>query len=253
MIIPGHQALLLVASAVALQRARPPLAGPRSQSLVRGAPLQVAPSGIDGLPEPLQALVFVGCYAGLGAGTLAATAGLDAARSAVCASSTTGAELWRKFISGVPAVGALFFLAGASHFTSAGAFEAIYPPIGTWGIWYLPGPAAFHVAWTGLAEVVLGGGLLAGGLVTWFERETPFRWLTPAAAAGLFLLTLAVTPANIYMYTHGATMTGLGPPGDLAVGFHYVRFAIQVALLSLLATLAKESFFFAWGDEVDPS
>ena len=29
------------------------------------------------------------------------------------------------------------------------AFKAIYPPLGTWGCWYLPGSSDFHVAWTG--------------------------------------------------------------------------------------------------------
>ena len=65
--------------------------------------------------------------------------------------------------------------------------------------------------------------------------------------AALFLLTAAVTPANIYMYTHGATM---GTP-PLPLAFHYVRFAAQCVLLGLLATLAKDSFFYAWGDEIE--
>ena len=49
------------------------------------------------------------------------------------------------------------------------------------------------------------------------------------------------------MYTHGATM-GTGP---LPLAFHYVRFAVQCVLLGLLATLAKDSFFYAWGDEIE--
>jgi len=73
------------------------------------------------------------------------------------------------------------------------------------------------------------------------------RQLPAAAALGLFVLTWAVTPANVYMYTHGATM-GTGP---LPLAFHYVRFAVQCVLLGLLATLAKDSFFYAWGDEIE--
>ena len=65
----------------------------------------------------------------------------------------------------------------------------------------------------------------------------------------LFLLTVLVTPANIYMYTHGAVMGADMPPLD--VSFHYIRFVIQVLLLSTLFVLAKDGLFFAWGDELD--
>jgi hypothetical protein len=37
----------------------------------------------------------------------------------------------------------------------------------------------------------------------------------------------------------------------LPLAFHYVRFAVQCVLLGLLATLAKDSFFYAWGDEIE--
>ena len=39
---------------------------------------------------------------------------------------------------------------------AAAAAAAVYPPIGTWGLWYLPGSAEFHVKWTGVAEVTAG-------------------------------------------------------------------------------------------------
>lgn len=57
---------------------------------------------------------------------------------------------------------------------------------------------------------------------------------------------MAVTPANIYMYTHGALMVGLGPPGDIPVAFHAVRGVLQVLLLSILLSLARE------GDDTRP-
>lgn len=211
----------------------------------------LAPSGVDALPEPLQAAVFFGAYAALGAGTAATTKVLDGARAALPAGA---AELWRGSVEALPLLGALYVAAGVSHFTNADAFRAIYPPPGTWGVWYLPGGAGFHVAWTGFAECAGGLGLLAGGLLTKLEDERPGPLgiplagaLTSAAAFGLFALTLAVTPANIFMYTHGATMT----PGALPVAFHYARFAVQVVILSLLLTLAKESLFYAWGDQLD--
>ena len=51
------------------------------------------------------------------------------------------------------------------------------------------------------------------------------------------------------MYTHGVTMGD--SMGELAVSFHYIRFAVQVLFLSLLFVIAKDSFFFTWGDELD--
>ena len=93
----------------------------------------------------------------------------------------------------------------------------------------------------------LGVRLARGEVFAGVELEAPAKWLPPAACAGLLLLTVAVTPANIYMYTHGATM-GTGP---LPLTFHYIRFAVQCVLLGLLATLAKDSFFYAWGDEIE--
>ena len=38
-----------------------------------------------------------------------------------------------------PILGGFYLAAGVAHFTAAESFEAIYPPEGTWGFWYLPG------------------------------------------------------------------------------------------------------------------
>ena len=61
-------------------------------------------------------------------------------------------------------------------------------------------------------------------------------WLAPTSAYGLFLLTLAVTPANTYMFTHNAP----GPlPEDADESMqvlpwygHCARGALQVFLLA---------------------
>ena len=156
----------------------------------------------------------------------------------------------------------MYVAAGIGHFISSQEFCDIYPPIGTWGIWYLPGSAEFHVAWTGIVEMVGGGGLLFGVVGSFImmgynndiaEGEEDDDWslklIQPISAGTLFVLTVLVTPANIYMYTHGATMGD--NMGELDVSFHYVRFAVQVLFLSLLFVVAKDSFFFAWGDELD--
>lgn len=81
-----------------------------------------------------------------------------------------------------------------------------------------------------MAEVLGGLGLSLGAL--------PFApgWLSPTSALGLFFLTIAVTPANTYMWTHNAP----GPiPDNVATGpipwqGHAARGVMQVLLLSAL-------------------
>ena len=127
--------------------------------------------------------------------------------------------------------------------------------MGTWGIWYLPGSAAFHVAWTGVVELVCGAGLIFSGIRDAIgsedgeEENILINFIKPICASTLFLLTILVTPANIYMFTHGAVMGEDMAPLDMS--FHVTRFTVQVAFLSLLFTLARDSFFYAWGDELD--
>ena len=111
--------------------------------------------------------------------------------------------------------------------------------------------------------MVGGGGLLFGVVRSFImmgysndnaegeenDDDWSLKLIQPISAGTLFVLTVLVTPANIYMYTHGATMGD--NMGELDVSFHYVRFAVQVLFLSLLFVVAKDSFFFAWGDELD--
>ncbi|EOD21280.1 hypothetical protein EMIHUDRAFT_241402 [Emiliania huxleyi CCMP1516] len=238
-------------------RLAPRLAPPRA-----ARPCMVDSSGIDGWPELAQAAVFVGSYASLGACAVGTTRLFDAARESalplITGSRSAAAELHRDFVAALPLLGLLYLAAGVGHFADAEAFRAIYPPVGTWGLWYLPGSAEFHVAWTGVAECLGGGGLALGGLLSGLGVEAEGALglpvgglLTAASAGGLFLLTVAVTPANIYMFTHGAVMSGQDAGAALGLSFHCARFGIQVVLLSLLATLARDSFYYAWGDQLD--
>ncbi len=77
---------------------------------------------------------------------------------------------------------------------------------GAWGLWHLPGSDSFHVNWTGVAEAAGGVGLLASTLPPVADA---LPWLRSTAALGLFLLSVAVTPSNIFMATHNAP--GPGP------------------------------------------
>mmetsp|Transcript_21165 Transcript_21165/g.46671 ORF Transcript_21165/g.46671 Transcript_21165/m.46671 type:complete len:293 (-) Transcript_21165:225-1103(-) len=205
-----------------------------SSCLPANAALPPAPSGINTLPESEQTAVFLACFAVLASGTWGLLAFFSWLRGALPEGWFDG---WQKTW---PLVGAVFMAAGVAHFTAAEAFESIYPPPGTWGFWFLPGSAEFHVAWTGVAEILGGTGLFVGALVIALSdalgKETPqlLRQLHALSALGLFVLTLIVSPANIYMYTHGAQMVGL-TPGDapIPVEFHYVRAAFQVFLLAV--------------------
>ena len=165
-------------------------------------PSAVAPSGVAALPLVQQSAVVGGILLSLGAGSAVMTSGLLAA----------GDAIWERpggtktIVGGGIAtlLGAAFCLAGYSHFAFSHAYEAIYPPEGTWGFWYLPGSASFHVAWTGVAEIAGGLGLLLGGLGDLSGdplsggRARPLRQLS---ASALFALMFAVSPANIYQFS----------------------------------------------------
>jgi len=205
------------------------------------SPIALAPSGVDGLPLVQQSAVVAGAMAALGLGYP-----LRLALEAVGDAASPGPGGLKTTLAGILAslLGALFCLAGYTHFALPAAYEAIYPPLGTWGFWYLPGSASFHVAWTGAAEALGGAALLLGGLGDLFGdplsegRARPLRRL---AASALFVLMIAVFPANIYQYTHGAIMVGAGPSdGPLPLEYHYVRLAVQIGLLSILSLLSKE-------------
>lgn len=136
---------------------------------------------------------------------------------------------------GTVPLGTLYALIGVTHFVQKETFTGIVPPIGTWGgLWQVPAPGAeeldlsyeeYHTYWTGIAEVLGGLILAATGL-----GILP-QWIQQCDAFLLLLLTLAVTPANVYMATHDAQMVG-GPPPMAYPDSHIFRGFIQIVLLA---------------------
>jgi uncharacterized membrane protein len=151
-------------------------------------------------------------------------------------------DAWRYYTWTFP-MGTIFLLAGITHFAFKDTYTSFVPPIGTWGgLWQVPAPGAdklgltyeeYHSYWTGIAEI--GGGLLL--ILSGF----PFNAAlvpTQVPAFLLFLLTCAVTPANIYMFTHDIQPPRL-PPIPYPEG-HAFRGVMQCVLLSIFWKLAFE-------------
>lgn len=162
---------------------------------ISGRRVEVLLAAVQQLPEAQQAAVFASVFAALGACTWAS-----------CALVAPALESAFPFLFGLsratwPLLAAPFLLAGVAHFTSEEDFCLMMPKRGAWGLWYLPGSPRFHVAWTGVAEMAGGAGVVLGALPP-VAAAAP--WLQPAAALGLFALTIVVTPANLYMFTHNA-------------------------------------------------
>ncbi len=112
---------------------------------------------------------------------------------------------WKR--AGIVFVFLWFFIGGLAHFFATDLEMRIVPP-------YIPWPRA-TVLVTGVFELLGAAGLL-------------FAATRRAAGWGLFALTIAVTPANVYMMQHAASF---------AVPFWalVLRLPVQVALLVLIA------------------
>jgi uncharacterized membrane protein len=100
-----------------------------------------------------------------------------------------------------------FFIGGIAHFAATDTELRIMPP-------YIPWPRA-AVLISGVFELLGAAGLL-------------YRPTRRAAGMGLLLLTIAVTPANIYMLQHPDLFT-------IPYWVLVLRLPVQAALLVLIA------------------
>ena len=188
-----------------------------------------SPSGINTLDEPLQAAVIGALTVGLGALTVAiAGPGFDALR---------GSSLWELSRPTWPLLGLIYVAAGIAHFTETDGFENFTPPNGTWGFWFTPFSPRINVLWTGAAEIFGGAWMTFGAAAPLLGISLPAE-LGPVVSDGaltLFLVTLAVTPANYYALTHGANF-----PLDVEASpaSHLVRLAFQAVLLAMTWEMA---------------
>ena len=113
----------------------------------------------------------------------------------------------RARVAGLGFVFLWFLIGGIAHFALTDIEMRIVPP-------FVPWPRAVVLA-TGVFELLGALGLL-------------LRPLRAAAGIGLFLLTIAVTPANLYMLQH-AELFGV-PLWALVM-----RLPVQLALLVVIA------------------
>jgi uncharacterized membrane protein len=100
-----------------------------------------------------------------------------------------------------------FFLGGIAHFVATRLEMSIVPPS-------LPDPRALVLV-SGACELLGAFGLLFAATRRW-------------AGAGLFALTIAVTPANVYMLQHAERF-------DVPYWLLVARLPLQLALLAIIA------------------
>ena len=102
---------------------------------------------------------------------------------------------------------AWFFIGGIMHFARPNLFIKIVPP-------YIPFP---------LAAVYISGAFeLLGAVGLWLKTTRSM------AGYGLIMLTIAVTPANIYMLQHAALFS------DVPIWALVVRLPFQLLLIWLI-------------------
>jgi len=186
--------------------------------------------------DTTQQLAFVSILVGVVVGSFGFVALYDFAETILPVS------IFQPFYTVLPYVlSSTFIAAGIAHFVLEETFVAFVPPLGTWGgLWQIPAPLSeklgltygqYHSFWSGIAEVVVSSSLIAttAGVID----------LGPIPAYLMYLLTLAVTPANIYMFTHNPDVPVI-PPVTYPYA-HGGRGVLQCALMGVFYKLAVHS------------
>ena len=121
-----------------------------------------------------------------------------------------------KIVKGFSALigGSFFFYVGILHFTDTSWFEPIVPPIF--------GSARFWVLASGVAEILVGLGLIISSIEIFFSSGHYFRRKAGLASA---LLLVMLYPANLYMWTYDIE---LGDGASLSQTGHIVRLLLQI-------------------------
>ena len=183
--------------------------------------------------DTTQQLAFVGILFGVVAGSFGFVGLYDFLESVL------PTAVYAPFYSILPLVLSFAFgAAGVAHFALEETFVAFVPPKGTWGgLWQVPAPGSealglsygqYHSYWSGIAEILVALSLAS--------TTASIVDLGPFPAALMYLLAVAVTPANIYMFTHNPDVPEI-PPVTYPWG-HGARGVLQCALLAVFFKLA---------------
>lgn len=170
-------------------------------------------------------------------------------------------SIFAPFYTILPCVlSSLFIAAGIAHFALEDTFTAFVPPKGSWGgLWQVPSPGSdqlgltyeqYHSFWSGIAEILVGSWLIiatatTNGILTFGDAASDVTvssgaiGATAIPAALMWILTAAVTPANIYMYTHNPVVPRI-PVLPYPWG-HVGRGLLQCALLGVFCKLTIHS------------
>ena len=133
-------------------------------------------------------------------------------------------------VKGISAIigGCFFFYVGVRHFTDTKWFEPIVPPI--------LGSAKFWVVVSGLAEILVGLGLIVSGFEIIFDWGT---YYSERAGISSAILLVALYPANLYMWIYnielggGETLSGTG---------NIVRLLLQIGGIGISLWISGVSF-----------